>query len=350
MYPSNKDKTYGTFVRMFKEGIEENCCDIHFDSCFIKGRAHNKMVKLCVYVMFYCKIAFKILFHKYDIVYNHQITHTAPVLRVCRYFKKFRLVMNIHGSDVVTITKLSAVLLEIAKPLLRSCELIVVPSEYFKTVVIEKIKGIAPDKFFVSASGGVDKKIFYPKSERKLSNRIVYVSRIDEGKGWLTLLKALAMLNSKGELVNKRCDFYGIGNQVSTLVAAIIELGLSNICVYHGPKTHDELSEIFNTCDVMVFPTELNESLGLVGLEAMACGCPVIGSNIGCLPEFIRPGYNGWLFTPCDVEALAKAISDFYLCYDKEIYRLSKNSLKMADSYEKNNVAKKIAARLLRLE
>ena len=43
MYPSEKDKTYGTFVKMFKEGIEHNMNDIVFDCCFIRGRSNSSV-------------------------------------------------------------------------------------------------------------------------------------------------------------------------------------------------------------------------------------------------------------------------------------------------------------------
>lgn len=53
MYPSEKDKTYGTFVKMFKEGIEHNMNDIVFDCCFIRGRSNSFVVKLYKYIVFY---------------------------------------------------------------------------------------------------------------------------------------------------------------------------------------------------------------------------------------------------------------------------------------------------------
>ena len=46
MYPSEKDKTYGTFVKMFKESIEHNTNDIVFDCCFIRGRSNSFIVKV----------------------------------------------------------------------------------------------------------------------------------------------------------------------------------------------------------------------------------------------------------------------------------------------------------------
>lgn len=66
--------------------------------------------------------------------------------------------MNIHGSDVVTIDKTSKILLGIASPLLIDSILIVVPSEYFKNIVLDRILGVSPNQLFVSASGGVNKK------------------------------------------------------------------------------------------------------------------------------------------------------------------------------------------------
>ena len=52
MYPSEKDKTYGTFVKMFKESIEHNTNDIVFDCCFIRGRSNSFIVKVYKYIIF----------------------------------------------------------------------------------------------------------------------------------------------------------------------------------------------------------------------------------------------------------------------------------------------------------
>lgn len=82
--------------------------------------------------------------------------------------------------------------------------------------------------------------------------------------------------------------FVGYGAQTELLEKKIKELDLLDCCSYLGPKNHHELNELFNQADIMIFPTILYESLGLSRIGAMACGCPVIGSNIGCLPEYIK--------------------------------------------------------------
>lgn len=103
-----------------------------------------------------------------------------------------------------------------------------------------------------------------------------------------------------------------IWNADRTVREKIKELNLLEYCSYLGPKTHQELNELYHQADVMIFPTMLYESLGLVGLEAMACGCPVIGSNIGCLPEYVKDGVTGFLFESGNSHELADKIINFY--------------------------------------
>lgn len=343
MYPSAKDKTYGTFVKMFKEGIEQNTNDILFDCCFIRGRSNNFMVKVYKYFVFYSTIVYKVLFTKYDFIYNHQITHSAPVLRICRYLRNFKLVMNIHGSDVVTIDKTSKILLGIASPLLVNSILIVVPSEYFKNIVLDRILGVSPNQLFVSASGGVNKKVFTCKKNHWIiTDTIVYVSRIDVGKGWDVLLDAVSELKLRKEIKGKRILFVGYGTQTELLKKRIQELDLLEFCDYLGPKTHQELSELYHQADIMIFPTMLYESLGLVGLEAMACGCPVIGSNIGCLPEYIKDETTGFLFEPGNSHELANKIIDYYNLSDNQKDIMRMQAIKMAGKYDSDEISQRL--------
>jgi len=67
---------------------------------------------------------------------------------------------------------------------------------------------------------------------------------------------------------------------------------------FHGRYTYDQLEKILSDMDVMIFPSVMSESFGLVGLEAQASGLPVIGSDLGAIPEFVEHGINGLLFSP----------------------------------------------------
>lgn len=347
MYPSAKDKTYGTFVKMFKEGIERNTNDISFDCCFIRGRSKNLIVKAYKYFIFYTTIIYKIFFTKYDYVYNHQITHSSPILRLCRSIRKFKLIMNIHGSDIVTINRTSRILLRVATPLLFDSYLIVVPSEYFKSIVLNKIPGLSSGQIYVSASGGVDNKVFTCLNcHRNVTGMIICVSRIDKGKGWDILIDAVHELRKSGDVEGKQIVFVGYGKQTELLKSKIQELDLVSYCSYLGPKTHQELNDLYNQADIMIFPTMLYESLGLVGLEAMICGCPVIGSNIGCLPEYIKDGVTGFLFEPGNSRELKNKIIDFYNLSDKQRYTMRLNAVEMAHKYDSNGIALRLINKL----
>lgn len=115
--------------------------------------------------------------------------------------------MNIHGGDIVTINRTSERLLSLAFPLLINSDLIVVPSDYFKNIVLNKVPGISLKQLFVSASGGVDKNVFTCLNSHVMSTgTIVYVSRIDAGKGWDVLVDAIGELKLSGEILGK--EFY----------------------------------------------------------------------------------------------------------------------------------------------
>ena len=348
MYPSQKDTTYGTFVKSFHDNITKEDSSFLFKKIVIKGRSHNKVNKLFKYIKFYLEILFYTLFYKYDIVYVHQITHATPALRIAYSIKKFKLVMNIHGEDLLTQTRLSAKQFKQTLPLLKESKLIVLPSEYFKDILINMQLPINISKLFVSPSSGIDSSIFqyYPSSTR--SYKIAYVSRIDRGKGWSTVINSAYKIKQQSKL-NIKFLFAGYGSQVDDLYKSIQKKGLEDTCKYIGPLTHHELNELYHNIDLMIFPTELNESLGLVGLEALACGCPVIGTKIGCLPEYIINNYNGYLFTPGNDIELSNLITGFYELPDKKISELQKNAYSIAQRYDSQITAQNMIKKLYSL-
>ena len=80
--------------------------------------------------------------------------------------------------------------------------------------------------------------------------------------------------------------------------------GLSNV-EFAGRV--DNVGEYYAAMDIFVFPSR-EEALGSAILEAMSCGLPVIGSNVGGIPEIVRPGENGLLVSNGDIDALYEAI------------------------------------------
>lgn len=96
----------------------------------------------------------------------------------------------------------------------------------------------------------------------------------------------------------------------------------------------------------MIFPTMLYESLGLVGLEAMACGCPVIGSNIGCLPEYVKDGITGFLFESGNSHELVDKIINFYELSTSQREKMQLEAIKMAQRYDSDKISQVLVSKL----
>lgn len=306
MFPSDEDKFYGIFVKNFVLGFENTNIEI-ISKSLIYGRGQNNFQKIVKYVNFYCSILKNVLKFNYDLIYVHNPNYVSIPLLICLPLVRNPIVLNFHGTDVFAKSKLAKLFLFLVKPIVRISHTIVVPSEYFKEIVVAKFN-IPSTKIFVSPSAGINTNEFISKDEKKklTTFTIGYVGRIDEGKGWNILLEAIAKV--KSNIPNLKCIIAGNGKQVTNLNKQVIALGVSEIVSFIGPLSHNELPEFYNRLDVFVFPTQLNESLGLVGIEALSCGIPVIGSKIGGLKDYIIEDLNGLFFEPGNSAELAKKI------------------------------------------
>lgn len=310
LFPSSKDPYFGTFVKNFVDDLSRRKSVDTLDLCVVKGRSYFLYTKILKYIYFYLQILYKLFFFRYDLVYVHIITHAAIPLRFISLFKEIPLVFNIHGEDLLVQTRLANFFLHLITPLLLKSRMIVIPSIFFEQKVKTLLPQLAASKLFVSASGGVHDFFFSEKSSNKQSEEFTvgYVSRIDRGKGWDVFLRALKLLNDKN--VRVKANVVGRGEEIAKMKQLILDLALENV-VYLGPIAYKDLPSIYSRFDLFVFPTLLEESLGLVGLEAMACRCPVIGSYIGGLTDYIKDGINGYFFIPGDELDLADKICQY---------------------------------------
>lgn len=138
--------------------------------------------------------------------------------------------------------------------------------------------------------------------------------------GTLVFLKGVHILIQAMKLVIQRIPdakllIVGQGGYKGQLEKLVIELGLEGRVefVHHVPQA--ALREYMRSCQVLVLPS-LSEGLGRVLVEAMACGKPTIGTNVGGIPSLIHDGVNGFLIPPNDPEALAEKL--IYLLSNKD--------------------------------
>ncbi len=208
---------------------------------------------------------------------------------------------------------------------------------------------------------GVDLNLFSPlpqKSSRDylgLSSRevILFVGRIQPIKGLDCLLRALAILIEKSRISSRDLSLLIIGGdldnggnaangQVKRLKNLTAQLGLDSMVTFLGPQPQGLLPYFYSAAKVCVLPS-LYESFGMVALEAMACGSPVIASRVGGLNNTIRHGKTGFLIPEGNAAALAEKI-DLFLQDDSLRNRMGRNGVQHAKKYSWENIADQITS------
>jgi len=163
------------------------------------------------------------------------------------------------------------------------------------------------------------------------AKEILFVGRLVERKGVEYLLRALRIVYPK---IDVRLTVVGTGPLFPALKALTVELGLEDRVNFTGALPQQELEKAYRRCDLFVLPACYDssgdtEGLGVVLLEALSCGKPVIGSNVGGIPDIIKHEQTGLLVPEKDPEALAQAIER--VLSDPSLYfSLAKNGFEYA--------------------
>ena len=210
---------------------------------------------------------------------------------------------------------------------------------------------------------GVDTARFHPLEQsyaRKVigvprdQKVILFAGRIEPLKGIDTLLRAIGLLRERRpELSPRHLTVPIIGGdpsdegvraneEMARLQALRAELGLSDLITFLGAQDQDSLNFYFSAADCLVMPSHY-ESFGMVALEAMACGAPVIASDVGGLTQLVRHGETGLRVPPRDPEALADAI-DYLLSDEPRRRRMGHSAACLAEDYDWSKIVDKLAS------
>ncbi len=149
---------------------------------------------------------------------------------------------------------------------------------------------------------GVDVDLFRPVDRSEAKQKlgigedgvVLFVGRLDPLKGVDILLRAVAQLERAD---TTRTIIVGGGEadaEMARLRALCSDLGIAERVSFVGRMAQQELPLYYSAADVSVIPSYY-ESFGLVALESMACGTPVIASRVGGLPTIVKDGLNGYL-------------------------------------------------------
>ena len=205
---------------------------------------------------------------------------------------------------------------------------------------------------------GVDTSHFYPipaDEARQFiglapdARMILFVGRIEPLKGVATLIQAVACLRLKN--LKEPVHLAVIGGDPEAASAEISQemVRLQNLCdeltigkmvVFLGKRGQDTLPYYYSAAEVVVMPSHY-ESFGMVALEAMACGTPVIASQVGGLAFLVQDGVTGYTVPAEDYDALCERLTA--ILGDEDLrQQMGKNAAEYAHDYSWEKIAKQI--------
>jgi glycosyltransferase involved in cell wall biosynthesis len=248
---------------------------------------------------------------KPDIIYIH---YTVPGISDVAFFvaKKMNIPCAVmYHSDITGLGWLKIILGHVhffmsGKRILNNSNIIFVSSQTYvqNSIFLKSIK-----RSYIEAPPGINsvletdqtknkQEIYLPKKPY-----ILFVGKPElREKGFHLLMRAWQIIRQKGNMI----DLIVAGDFDSNAWSKRkLETGLSFIGLVTSRK---KLFSLYGAATITVLPSLTSESFGMVIVEALSAGCPVIASNIGGIPELIHEGKNGYLFDPGDVDALVEVI------------------------------------------
>lgn len=155
-------------------------------------------------------------------------------------------------------------------------------------------------------------------------NVILFVGQIVRGKGLDCLIKALAQVKTKFQLI-----VCGSGSHKECCQQLAEDLGIASQVEFRGWIAHQELATYYTQATLLAMPSVWPEPFGMVGLEAMRYGLPVVGFDSGGISDWLKNGQNGFLIPWMDIPAMAERI-EWLLSHKDEARQMGENGKRMA--------------------
>lgn len=245
---------------------------------------------------------------RYDLDILH--AHYALPFAVCGVLAKsmlpdhpVKLVTTLHGTDVTVLAQ--------DKSLYRVIKLGIEQSDAVTAVsysLVEQTKELFRiSRDIECVHNFIDTNVFKPSAQPELRNCfaepgekvLLHISNFRKVKRLPDLIAVFKRVN---ERIPSRLMLVGEEPELSTVRSLVSEFGLNDRVAFLGKQ--DEVAPLFDSADLFLLPSE-KESFGLVALEAMACGVPVIASNAGGIPEVVIHGQTGFVSNIGDVDMMA---------------------------------------------
>ncbi|MBS3166630.1 glycosyltransferase family 4 protein [Candidatus Woesearchaeota archaeon] len=283
---------------------------------------------------------------KIEVIHAHWILPEGFTAYLVKKVFKVPYVVTVHAGDIFPLK--NKIFRYLAKLTLKNADYCTANSNYTKSEICK----IWNSKDIKIIPMGVDLKRFNPnkkrdelKKELEIKDRfILSVGRLAEKKGIKYLILALPIVLKK--FPKLKLVIIGDGPEKEKLMNLVKEVKLEKNILFANKLINNKLPEYYATADLFVGPSIVTlsgdtEGLGVVFLEALASETPVIGSNVGGIPDIIKDGKTGLLVEQKNSEKLAETII-YALSNYEESKSLAKNGREYIKArYSWENVSNK---------
>lgn len=227
-----------------------------------------------------------------------------------KWFTGKPVVARLSGSDLLLIQ--SPTTSFFIKLILKHTQAVVCQDKTFYSALLQL--GVAEEKI-ICIPNGLDNQLFRPcprqEARKKLGlnkdvKYILAVGRLSKSKGHANLILAFKQLLSNHN--NLHLIIVGEGEEKQTLQDLILNEGVADKTTLVGFQEHASIPFWLNAADVFVLPSHLEGTPNIL-LEAMACGLPVIATNVGGVAEILTNEQNGLLIEPESIKEIEMALT-----------------------------------------
>ena len=271
-------------------------------------------------ISYYMQILQSIKRSDADIVFLHGSAYIIPA-KIAGYFsiKKHKIIVRETQANHLK-TKMQWVTLAIAMQLANK---IVCLTNEFNDQIEKKFKLLYSKKKVVVIPNGIDLAIYKPKEKNQNSSElnIGMQSRIVNIKDHTTLLKAFAIVKKSENKSGKKfkLKIAGDGPKKSELVRLSKELDINDDVIFNGMLNEEQLVDFLHSLDIYIHAS-LGETMSTAIMQAMACGLPIIASDVNGINNMITESVNGILVPAKNELLLAQVLSS---CLHSPILRQS---------------------------
>lgn len=310
-------------TEMVKKALHGVIDSIHLDTADRRGLANvGKLDFTNVFLALFhgMKFLWILLSDRPTVVYVPISQLWLPFLRDCLFLVPARLsnrnvIIHLHGSYFRQFyMQTSPIMRAIVHYALGDVMIAIVLGEN----VANAFDGILPVNRIRVIPNGVPDVLSgqAPRNARQTDGHapvVLYLSTLAAAKGFSDILRALPGLRDRIGPVRAVLAGEWYSRQDKEMADELIErLGLRAVVEFTGPVNPEQRAQLLENASVFVLPSR-NEGQPYAILEAMAAGLPIVSTKVGCIPETVRDGIEGFLIEPGDIETLTRRISDLLL-------------------------------------